>query len=971
MTRTVQSMIALSALAILYSTVFSDGLSAQIAVDAGGKGQNHAAAHPGMADLHALEKQVKLATSKVTPSVIAVGPGASGVIVSADGLVLTQSHCAPDPTVKIGLAGGTEEIADVIGRDEVYDLCVLKLRKPGPYPHVELAETMPKLESWIVMAGYPWPLGYRKTRPPEVRVGKLLYVSEINFLTDCPTLGGDSGAPYFDLDGRLVGIVDGTTILGDLIFPNCSFNLGRPWMRGTPVKEVRTRFERMARGEKIIPLSGEAAEQDRATKLLFADLIPAEGHSHGIRTLEAFGEVNAAVRESVVQILDGSETSALGAVVGADGLVLTKASEVPDGVRCRLADGRVLAAEVVGVDPAYDLALLHVPANGLSPVNWATSGEPAVGTLVAAAGSGPLPVKIGNVSLPLQRSSGPFESTVSRRPVMPAMPPALLGSSVPGRGYWVEYVEGNAAAAGVLPGDLVVSVAGVPIRSHEDVVRCVQGQRGGSQVPVQLLRGGKMHKLTLTLKTELPSVHLLASRIDRVNHLLQAGISPMLQERISNVSGSLLREISLLGVVYSDSHSRKHLFGWDPKTKQSLGPPAAIPVAIAVGPDECGGPLAGLDGKVLGLVCDRVHSTFALVIPADRIVERLKDLKQGRPLGALPPGAGAIREAAAPKSANATSEDVIAKLKERTDRYRSLLVEYEITTEADVDPQLLLAWQLSSFRDDHERHRIAFLGPKRLTEITIPAVDAFLAPAYAVSPDSTAPRDISQRLARAQRTSEQSRDAGLIHWHLLSYRQTSGIRRFVFDSSTLHAESVYGDEDSFEGFFGPTDYLANIGLRPINPRHPSVTAEWRSRNGNLAEEQAWQLPGNFVRLPNCRVRSNEEQVDGAACIVLDVPLNEAIETIWLDPVLEYAPRKWEICAGNRLVWRRTSQDFREYAPGCWLPLQATTSVGPPAWTSLVPPDQSVYTQRMNLRYARVNDVPDSIFTKAGYQANAK
>jgi len=87
--------------------------------------------------------------------------------------------------------------------------------------------------------------------------------------------------------------------------------------------------------------------------------------------------------------------------------------------------------------------------------------------------------------------------------------------------------------------------------------------------------------------------------------------------------------------------------------------------------------------------------------------------------------------------------------------------------------------------------------------------------------------------------------------------------------------------------------------------------------------------------------------------------------------VQYSPRKWEVRAGNLLVWRRTNKDFREFAPGCWLPLEAVASFGPPAWTSLVQPGQSVYTQRMVLRYGRVNDVPDSIFTKEGYQANAK
>ena len=196
-------------------------------------------------------------------------------------------------------------------------------------------------------------------------------------------------------------------------------------MRGTPLKEVRSRFERMARGEKNIrPSRGEPSDSDRGMRLHFSDLIPRERHSHGIKTLEAFREANAGVKESVVQVLDGNEPAALGAVVDADGLVLTKASEVPDGVRCRLADGRVLAAQVVGIDPAYDLALLRVPASGLRPVAWAASGEPSVGTLVAVAGPGPLPVKIGNVSLPLQVSSGPFEKH--------GLAPASYASDAPG-----------------------------------------------------------------------------------------------------------------------------------------------------------------------------------------------------------------------------------------------------------------------------------------------------------------------------------------------------------------------------------------------------------------------------------------------------------------------------------------------------------------------------------------------------------
>src|SRR5262249_24426652 len=157
------------------------------------------------------------------------------------------------------------------------------------------------------------------------------------------------------------------------------------------------------------------------------------------------------------------------------------------------------------------------------------------------------------------------------------------GSGVPGRGYWVEYVEGNAAAAGILPGDLLVSVAGVPVRSHEDVVGCVRGQRGGSQVPVRLLRTGKMHRLTLSLES---------------------------------------------GATTEGTYGRRHVrppapwFGLDDyMSRHRVKPPAAIPVAAPVMANECGGPLIGLDGKGLGWVCARAAPTFALVVPADRVVE--------------------------------------------------------------------------------------------------------------------------------------------------------------------------------------------------------------------------------------------------------------------------------------------------------------------------------------------------------------
>ena len=95
MTRPVPLSIAVAALSILAFAIFSDGLFA-----AKGRSCTRGSADipPGnAADLHALEKQLKSVASKVTPCSVAVGGGqlgGSGVIVSAGGYILTQSHCA-------------------------------------------------------------------------------------------------------------------------------------------------------------------------------------------------------------------------------------------------------------------------------------------------------------------------------------------------------------------------------------------------------------------------------------------------------------------------------------------------------------------------------------------------------------------------------------------------------------------------------------------------------------------------------------------------------------------------------------------------------------------------------------------------------------------------------------------------------------------------------------------------------------
>ena len=138
---------------------------------------------------------------------------------------------------------------------------------------------------------------------------------------------------------------------------------------------------------------------------------------------------------------------------------------MPDGARCRLPGGQVTPAEVVGVDPAYDLALLRVPVAGLVPITWPKRAEPPAGSLVAAVGTGELPATVGIVSVARRDTPGPHPSapTATSDPSLPASPPEITGRSAPDGRFVVETSEGNAAAAGVRPGDVIQTMSGKPV----------------------------------------------------------------------------------------------------------------------------------------------------------------------------------------------------------------------------------------------------------------------------------------------------------------------------------------------------------------------------------------------------------------------------------------------------------------------------------------------------------------------------
>ena len=158
------------------------------------------------------EQNVVRIARQVSPAVVSVGQGAgsgSGVIVHADGVILTNAHVVGMArTVRIGLADGRRLDGRVLGRDPALDVAVVRVDAPN-LPIAPLGDS-DRLEVGQTAIAIGNPLGLERTVTTGV-------VSAVNrsprgialdglIQTDAAISPGNSGGPLLDSRGRVVGI---------------------------------------------------------------------------------------------------------------------------------------------------------------------------------------------------------------------------------------------------------------------------------------------------------------------------------------------------------------------------------------------------------------------------------------------------------------------------------------------------------------------------------------------------------------------------------------------------------------------------------------------------------------------------------------------------------------------------------------------------------------------------------------------
>jgi len=171
---------------------------------------NDKRAPESLADLREIQRLVQAAMPAARAATVCIkledGFG-SGVIVSKEGLIMTAAHVTggTDTEFTVVFEDGREVKAKSLGLNSDTDAALARIVEEGEYPFVEVdREDSVQLGDWVFALGHSG--GFDKDRGVVARVGRIVRTASRTMQSDCNLIGGDSGGPLFDLNGKLVGI---------------------------------------------------------------------------------------------------------------------------------------------------------------------------------------------------------------------------------------------------------------------------------------------------------------------------------------------------------------------------------------------------------------------------------------------------------------------------------------------------------------------------------------------------------------------------------------------------------------------------------------------------------------------------------------------------------------------------------------------------------------------------------------------
>jgi putative serine protease PepD len=285
----------------------------------------------------------KTISALVTPSVVSIsvktaeggGTGSGSIYRSTSSLsyIITNNHVVEDAatsgTIKVEFADGSEIAATIVGRDRMYDIAVLQVRK-GNLPAIALGDSS-KISVGEEVLAIGSPLGLANTvtqgiisalnRP--VTTGTTDSTSYVNAIqTDAAINPGNSGGALVDAQGRIIGV---NSAIATLTSGGVSGSIGLGF--SIPINEAkRVVDEIIATGKSTRPVMGVIFDEITAeTQAKVLRLSPGEG-----------AEKAGIVVGSIIKTIDGVKIANRDAAIVkirsyAPGTVITVVMTLPDG----------------------------------------------------------------------------------------------------------------------------------------------------------------------------------------------------------------------------------------------------------------------------------------------------------------------------------------------------------------------------------------------------------------------------------------------------------------------------------------------------------------------------------------------------------------------------------------------------------------------------------------------------------------
>ncbi len=214
--------------------------------------------------------------SRVLPSVVSIetmtsdgGATGSGFVIDANGYLLTNNHVVADAmTIKVMLNDGREFSARILGRDQSYDLAVLKIEATGlkalqfgDSDKVQVGDPVIAIGSPLGLSGTVTQ-GIISAKDRPVTAGdnnsSTSFISALQ--TDAAINPGNSGGPLVDATGAVIGVNSAIASLGSAgSSQSGSIGLGF----AIPINQARKTADQLIKnGKATYPVIGVAVDMN-------------------------------------------------------------------------------------------------------------------------------------------------------------------------------------------------------------------------------------------------------------------------------------------------------------------------------------------------------------------------------------------------------------------------------------------------------------------------------------------------------------------------------------------------------------------------------------------------------------------------------------------------------------------------------------------------------------------------------------